>query len=195
VREAPAPREHGVRRVPDQLPGQKLPDAHGSELPEPQNVKPLPDWLPEAWTAMQARPAVGHAVDAHHEGLRAQVEHPSLALVAYIASIEAVSNMVFKRERCPECNTVTGVAAGFRETLKLVTDDATAKWLGTKYGPRSDTVHRGHLHGAETVRGAFGFLWNDPAREFESALWPIRSASRKLLILALRNGLPERRAL
>jgi hypothetical protein len=189
VRDGPAPHDWGVRQVPEQIWWQKETDGVEPDDPptQPRNLTAVPDWLPGAWTVMQNRPKLGYALDVYHEGLRAQLEHPSLALVAFVASVEAISNMLFITERCSECGSHKGVAARFRATLRLVADEATAEQLGKAYSPRSRTVHQGRLHGAETTQGAHGFSWNDPAREFEWGLWAMRKASGDLLRLALRD--------
>ncbi len=195
VREAPAPIEWGVRQVPDRLCWQHWPDGDVSPAAKPRNLVTVPAWAADAWRQMQRRPRLAHAVAAFHEGLRAQVEHPSLALVAFIASVETVADLLFKQERCPQCRSHKDVAARFRATLRLVTDEQEAMRLGAAYGPRSLTVHQGRLHGGETMPGVVGFGWGkDPVREFEwDLLWSMRRVSRDLLRRAVRGELPTAR--
>jgi hypothetical protein len=132
VREAPAPVEWGARQVPDRLWWQQWAAGDGvSPPPEPRNLVTVPEWVTDAWQRMQQRPGLAHAVAVHHEGLRAQVEHPSLALVAFIASVEAVAGLLFKEERCLRCRNHKDVAARFRATLRLVTSDEEAMRLGS----------------------------------------------------------------
>jgi hypothetical protein len=192
VRQAPAPIERGVRQVPDRLWWQQSGyEGDTSPPPEPRNVVTVPDWVPDAWQRMQKRPKLAHAVTAYHEGLRAQFAHPSLALVAFIASVEAVANTLFKEERCPKCGAHRGVAARFRAAVRLVTTDEEAERLGAVYSPRSRTVHQGWLHGGETMPGVLGFSWGeDPVREFERDVWGMRTVSRDLLRRAVRGELP-----
>jgi hypothetical protein len=194
VREAPFPLEGGVRKAPSRLPFDRWPDGIEPDGTEPKDVRTFPDWLSEAWTRMQVRPGLGHAVAAHHEGLRSFQEHPSLALVAFIASVEAISNMLFKEEKCETCAAHTHVTNRFRATLRLVLPDEKANQLGAAYSPRSRTVHQGRLHGSETSPGIFGFSWNDPLREFDwETVYLMATASRDLLRLALERGLPGQR--
>jgi hypothetical protein len=195
VREAPAPVADGVRKAPSRLWWQHWrEDFDASTAPTPRNVKAIPDWVPTAWQQMNNRPQLGHAAAIHHEGLRAQFEHPSFALVAFVASIEAVGSLLFKDERCPECNAHKNVAARFRATLRLVATDEEARRLGAAYSPRSRTVHQGWLHGGETTQGMFNFSWgSNPIREFEWIVWGMRGASRKLLQSAVRGELPASR--
>jgi hypothetical protein len=195
VREAPALISDGVRKAPSRLWWQHwLEDFDASTAPEPRNVKTIPEWASAAWQQMNNRPQLGHAAAIHHEGLRAQFEHPSLALVAFIASIEAVTNLLYRVERCPECNAHKDVAARFRATLRLVATDEEARRLATAYSPRSRTVHQGRLHGGETIPGVLNFSWGpNPVREFERMVWGMRDASRKLLQSAIRGELPASR--
>jgi hypothetical protein len=173
VRDGPAPVIDGLRTVPRRLWWYKwLDDSDASTVPEPQNVKAIPDWVTGAWQQMKERPRLAQAVAIHHEGLCAQFEHPSLALVAFIASVEAISNLLFKEERGPGCNNHKDVADRFRATLRFAMTDEEAQFLGSAYSPRSYTVHQGRLHGAETSPGAFGFRWgDDPIREFDYMVW------------------------
>jgi hypothetical protein len=196
VREAPAPVAHGVRQTPSRLWWQHWPeDFYTSTAPESRNVKTIPNWVSAALEYMNKRPQLGHAVAVHHEGLCAQLEHPSLALIAFVASIEAVANLLFREERCPECNAHRNVAARFRATLRLVATDEEARHLGAAYSPRSRTVHQGWLHGGETTPGMLSFSWGvNPIREFEWMVWGMRAASRKLLQRAVRGELPASRA-
>jgi len=195
VREAPARIADGVRKAPSRLWWQQWgEDFDASREPELRNVKTMPDWASAAWQQMNSRPQLGHAVAVHHEGLRAQFEHPSLALVAFIASIEAVANLLFREERCSECNAHKDVAARFRATLRLVATDEEATRLDAAYSPRSRTVHQGWLHGGETTPGMFNFSWGaNPIRDFEWMVWGMRAASRRLLESAVRGELPASR--
>jgi hypothetical protein len=195
VREAPAPVVDGVRRAPSRLWWQHwAEDIDASTAAEPRNVTTIPNWISAAWQHMKDRPQVGHAVAVHHEGLRAQFEHPSLSLIAFVASIEAVANLIFKEERCPECNAHKDVAARFRAALRLVASDEEARRLGAAYVPRSKTVHQGRLHGGETTLGMFNFSWGaDPIREFDWMVWGMRTTSRKLLQMAVRGELAASR--
>jgi hypothetical protein len=195
VRDGPTPASDGLRTVPHRLWWHNwLDDLDASEVPEPRNVKVIPDWVAGAWKRMKERPRLAHAVAIHHEGLRAQSEHPSLALVAFIASVEAISNLLFKEERCPECKNHKHVADRFRATLRFAVTDEEAELLGSAYSPRSYTVHQGRLHGAETSPGAFRFRWgSDPIRQFDYMVWGMRAASRKLLQRAVSGELPTSR--
>ncbi len=193
VREQPAPLESGVRHVPKNLWWQEPPNGWSEDPVEPQ-VKSLPDWLPAGWQRMRARPRLASAATVYHEGLRAFSNHPSLALVAFIAAVEALANLLFKEVRCQECKAPRHVADRFRATLRLVLPDEEADRLGMAYSPRSLTVHQGRLFGRETVSGAFGFALHDPIRAFDwYTVHTMGRASAALLRLALQHGLPSSR--
>jgi hypothetical protein len=194
VRESPRPLEWGVAHVPDRLfwVPEELNSANVSESSEPLEI---PDWADTAWKAVQNKPWLSHAVAAFHEGMRASHVHPSLALIAFVASIEAVSQRVFHESLC-SCGTHEDVAAKYRETLKLVLPENEAIELGESYKPRSHTVHQGRLHGYEPTVGHFEMnLWgNSQGAAFQwTTLRRTESASRMLLTRALKGELPTKR--
>ena len=191
VRESPAPRPWGIRKAPPRLSWQKERDLPvASETPSAVQVFPAD--LASAWNEMTRRPWLAHAVGSYHEGLLTDSPHPSLALVAYVAAIEAVANRLFTESRCPTCEAHENVAARFRAALRLVLDESEAERLGSIYNPRSLTVHQGRLHGSETVPGSFGFGFHNPEQGFLVKVLQLRRAARELLLLALRGQLPHK---
>jgi len=141
-----------------------------------------------------AHPWLAAAVTSYHEGVQAALKHPSLALVAYIAAIEAVSSRLLAASRCTECQSSTHIRARFQATIRLVRDDATAAFLGAAYRPRSKTVHQGILHGGELRRGHVAHTWGrDPIREFEwGTVYQMGRAAHDLLARALQSRLPDK---
>jgi hypothetical protein len=194
VREAPAPRQWGIRKAPPRLSWQKENDflsaqaAHAASAP----VQVFPVDLVSSWDEMTSRPWLAHAIGAYHEGLLTDSTHPSLALIAYVAAIESVANRLFTQSRCPTCNAQEQVAGRFRAALKLVLDESEAERLGGAYNPRSLTVHQGRLHGFETVPGSAGFGFHNPEHGFFVTVRQMRRAARELLLLALRRQLPSK---
>jgi hypothetical protein len=172
----------------------EIPGIDWDEKVSPNVAWVPPDWLDPAWDQMRQRQWLAHAVVAHHEGLTAQLEHPSLSLVSFISSIEAVSNRLFIEERCTTCDAYRYVKARFTATLRLVVSDEDAESLGAAYNSRSVTVHRGRLHGSDIAPGTHGFFWNGDPRTFDtSTVYPMAAASRRLLRRALRRELPTAR--
>jgi hypothetical protein len=195
VRESPAPLDWGVRHVPARVPWldeRFLPTSEG----EPVVDREIPSWANDAWRVMSRNRRVADAVAAFHEGMRAEYTHPSLAHVSFVASIEAISQMLFREERCSECKAHRHVAATFRETLGIVLDENEVEELAAAYSPRSYTVHRGRLYGYESAVGSFRHgIW--PVDEKDVFRWNtvyrIRNASRALLTKALNQALPPKR--
>jgi hypothetical protein len=193
LREAPAPLEWGRRTVPETNPWEPMPGQLGDH-PTPAIWTP-PSWLDDAWNRVQSMPWLAHALSAHHEGLRAQYEHPSLALVAFIGAIEAVSNRMWIVHRCEACGGHIGIAARFRATLRVVLPPDDADFLGRAYKPRSKTVHEGHLHGGEATAGVYsiGLFSPDSALTFEwGVVYRMGRASEALLMRAVSGGLPTK---
>ncbi|HML01611.1 MAG TPA: hypothetical protein VK428_15615 [Acidimicrobiales bacterium] len=199
VLEAPTPLGMGERRIPESgHPAYSpMPTGHFAEPPsEPESLWQPSSWVTKAWDEMARHPWLAHAVIIHHEGQLLDDEHPSLALVAYVSSIEAISNRLFEDRRCETCGSHLYVAARFRETLALVVGGNQLARLATAYGDRSTSVHQGRLHGSDSAPGSWGIIWNDPERTFDlQVVLGMRAASKALLVLAFSDGLPPRRTL
>jgi hypothetical protein len=165
----------------------------------PFNDLELPVWRNTAWALVQKKPWLGHSLVAFREGLRAESNHPSLALVALMASIESIAARLFTTAKCATCETRLNVSAGFRAAVALALDDPEDIALVQRaYGPRrSKTVHEGRLHSHEFLEGAwFGGGWGGDAElDFRRLLWRARKAARALLLLALQDNLPAKRSL
>ncbi|WP_446214004.1 hypothetical protein [Micromonospora sp. IBSANI012] len=115
--------------------------------------------------------------------------------MAFIASIEAISQLLYREDRCDACKGHLHIAAKFRQTLRLVLNDDEATELGAAYSSRSHTVHRGRLHGTETTTGALSMsLWSrDSASEFQwQVLRKMSRASSSLLKVAIQDRLPKK---
>jgi hypothetical protein len=125
----------------------------------------------------------------HQEGLLVMREHPSLALLSFVASIETLAALSEKLERCKSCNVVIGSTARFKRIIATVLPDDEARYLGVAYDRRSRTVHDSRLHGRELVAGGWGEMslyLPDKALNFEAGLVrTAQKASRALLWRAL----------
>jgi hypothetical protein len=194
LRESPRERVEGQSL---EIPERPWWDAR-SDVPEQGQTggferQPAPDWLNQAWDALNADPITEDALLVHHEGLVLQQEgHESMAMIAFVSSIEAIGAKLGRLKRCPECNTMIGSAERFRRALALVMPDENERKALAKlvYGRRSTTAHAGRLHGAETAAGTLlwgSFLSVDEAFHFKMHLYAIRKASRDLLLLVLRD--------
>lgn len=158
----------------------------------------VPDWLDAAWAALQNSTSLSAAVDVFLEAKYAEERHPSLAVVAYTSSIETIASMLYKHQRCPECNGQQNIAYGFRSALREVLSEDAANELDALYRSRSKTVHAGKLHGGETTPGLLsaGLFSGDTTEDFRSRKLPLlRQVARVLLTRALLGELPPRRDL
>ncbi|MFI7160484.1 hypothetical protein [Micromonospora chalcea] len=158
----------------------------------------IPEWADTAWRMIQTKSRVADAVAIHHEGLRSEVSHPSLALVAFIAAIEGISQIIYREERCTTCRSHLDISAKFRETLRLVLNEEEAAALEVAYSPRSLTVHRGRLHGSEIAAGSISAVFNvwsanNPLDFQMTTVRKMAEASGQLLQLALQDQLPAKK--
>jgi hypothetical protein len=159
----------------------------------------VPDWGPQAWQRLGSKPWLAQVILAFREGLRAQPQHPSLALVAYMSAIEGIASRLFTTTKCAKCDARLNIAAGFRAAVALVlTDDEDRQMVQSAYGPRrSKTVHEGRLHSHEIAEGApFLMPWGrNDSLEFQGILWRTRTAAQALCWSALTGQLPPKRSL
>jgi hypothetical protein len=125
-----------------------------------------------------------NALTAYYEGLLVEDSHPSLALLAFVAAIEAVGKELHPSARPTE---------RFQRALRLVATEPEADVLRRAYAARSETVHEAAIHGREAARGAPSlpsFFGLDPFSGFElEVVGQLNRLSRNLLHLALRGEL------
>lgn len=172
----------------------------GATVPEPREISDItessverktvqvPSWANLAWRLTESRPEVARALRVHYEGLQMHYRHPSFALLAYVGSIEALGEKLYKPQHCEKCGTMIGSIERFRKALGLVAPENDVKRL-TKvvYPRRSETAHKGQLHGIESMFGAtfpgfFETLIPDSPMNFGfGILREIRQANRNLL--------------
>jgi len=154
----------------------------------------IPQWVEAAWGRLEAEVDLVRAMTAHLEGMRVEHDHPSLALIAYVAAIEALGN---RRglTRCDKCNQVTGSTSRFSETLARVLPAKLSRQLAY-YSRRSNTAHSAEFHGFESLVGLrptpFANTSDQARADFHWRHVPIlRAASRELLLRALAQGAPR----
>lgn len=154
----------------------------------------LPPWLGLAWTILRDSEESRNILAIYYEGIRVKDQHPSLALVAYVAAIESIGAAYVPLEMCECGQAQVGATRRFRAALEKVMTPDSAKHLTQSYTSRSKTVHDGRLHGAEGTGSALaraGFFARDPGWEFQYLeLGRIEDACQKLLKLKLSNDLP-----
>ncbi|MBT8226375.1 MAG: hypothetical protein HKP61_04220 [Dactylosporangium sp.] len=150
----------------------------------------VPTWLPRAEATLNENTKLLHAVLVHQEGASLCREHSSMALISFVAAIEAVAQVAKKPERCQECKSVLGSADRFRNAVREVLSEPEAELLAAAYGSkRSKTVHQGRLHGLELEYGGWGsmslFVPDDSFTFSMRTVSVAQRASRSLLLRVL----------
>lgn len=59
----------------------------------------MPEWLTPAWEVTENNTVAANALTAYYQGTLIQQDHPSLALLAFVASIEAIGKSLDPTER------------------------------------------------------------------------------------------------
>jgi hypothetical protein len=184
VRHLPTPASRALTAIPERDPfedASKVPaDTTASTL------SALPSWLSEAWKRLDSDADLANAVGVHYEGLALREQHPSFAVVAFVAAIETVGAIDKPPARCETCNGLPGAIERFRTGLRHVMADGKARALAKDvYQRRSETAHSGALHGSERHRGALpymGFFGRPPEDDFSwSIAGRVENASRAVL--------------
>ena len=145
----------------------------------------LPDWISKSWDRLDEADFGGRvqpALSLWHEGILLQPEHPSLAMVSFVAALEqsALSTPGLTRNLRPgEKFWLAAESAATAEEIQQLQDAKI-------YGKRSKTAHGSALHGIEQE---FGFMLlqpigsEDPTYKFVfQTLQLIRNVSRRCLI-------------
>lgn len=123
-----------------------------------------------------------YAVDAYYEALRVLAEHPTLAALLLVTVIEGIGARIARGAGDG------GAKDDFRVGLGVLPPEQATALASTAYRLRSQTAHRGMLHGAES---AFGYLHDsdfriDAAERFEEDdLGAIHRAARASLLHAV----------
>ena len=190
VRVAPRLTSHGPAHVPDSIliPSSNYPG--GNPQVGQQVAEDLPEWFSPAWIRLDDAKFGSKFVPClsiWHEGIMLQAEHPSLSFMAYVASIEQASHLLFpgrKFERDSE---------RFWAAVEIVVSPEALGQIKeiNPYGKRSATVHGGGLHGIESE---FGHMLlppigkGDPIHNFVfDHLRQMARASRDVLLRTLQQ--------
>jgi hypothetical protein len=172
-------------RVPDAVlrPLERVPN-HNPQIGM-RAEEPLPSWIPGAWNRIEDGTEDKRTVSAlafWHQGVLLMPQHPSFALLAFVACIEALG---------PE--TAAGESDRFWKAVDRVAmpDEIALLKRARVYNLRSSTGHGGALHGIESQFGARLFLpinREDPVEEFMfSTLRLTARLSRQALLQTLMD--------
>jgi len=142
VRSAPSPCTQQPPSVPQSWPA---PADWLRDPPLPPVEEPLPDIIEQLASRVAHDRALASALSLWHEGILVRRQHPSLALVCFVACIEALAG--------PEPNE----RKQFWNLVASVTEPDELRYLrqrrGDIYRLRSLTAHGSRLHGSEMIFG------------------------------------------
>lgn len=203
VRESPRDSPHAGQALPDDA--SPPPNWGHSLLDEPQHglrdEEPLPGWVQPIWSYLdQSSRAqeVSAALSLWHQGILLTPEHPSFALVAFVASIEQASRVMSELSHLPS-EPKGGNRFWFAVGLVAAADQLSELKKMDVYGMRSSIAHGGKIHGLETAFGSMVLpAWashdkSDPISTFVHGTVPsLARLSRDLLLrlcISLTTGL------
>lgn len=156
IRTAPRNREQYGARVPESLdhPNRRL---RRQWTPDPVATT-IPLWVEPAWNYLSAHASLHRALAVWHQGLMVESANPSLALVAYVGSLEqVVDNRTIRSSFKPELRVHREKAEGrFKAAVErfATNADRAALLSANAYRLRSLTAHGKGLHAHEMSYGA-----------------------------------------
>ena len=149
----------------------------------------LPGWFRDALQAARSggdgEQLVERVLLMHHEGLLLAREHPSLALLAFVAAIESIAAADERLARCDTCRSITGSTARFKRAVGRVLEEDEAAQLAHAYDRRSRTVHDARLHGRENLSGTLGTMSlyePDEAIRFEMGILVLAQKASRAIV-------------
>lgn len=162
LREGPRPVEWGPIHLPDVTP---LGLVKRDRFSEQTNAQPFISTnidsarLSRMWRRCLEDDSLGAPVEAYYEAVSLRDEHPSFALVGFVAAIEEVGKLLIEApttERCPTCKKekTSGSAERFRAALRLVLPEEKLQDVSRDlYRWRSGTAHAGRTYAWESSFG------------------------------------------
>lgn len=173
----------------------ELLDAEVPEVPFDRRPIEVPGWVGLAWSALGADHGLDQALALYYEGAQLRVSHPSIALVAFVGTIESVARTAL--ERCQCCGQWKGSTRRFKEALAEVLTTQESEELGRLYDSRSKTAHAGKLFGFEATFnvGDHGhFIPRDGPLDFALRLTYLAQHAAGLLLVRCFEEAAEGRA-
>jgi len=157
----------------------------GPNIPFDRSPVEVPAWLGTAWDAIASNRPLEQALDLYYEGAQIKDAHPSMALLAFVGTIESLARA--GRERCSCCSQYLGSTRRFKDALAEVLTPREAVELGSLYEMRSKTAHAGTLFGFEATFNVIGHpRFIPPDGQFE-ALRLTTEAKRAAGLLLVRR--------
>lgn len=168
-----------------------------------ENAEPLniDDRMINNWGFFEKNKTLTDSFEMFAEGIRIEKEHPSLAHIAYVASIERIGTDITPPKECAglhgdntihceNCIRIKGASAAFKSALRLTMSQSKAKqFMKQSYGKRrSKTVHEAVLHGAENKRGSsMHHSMVDDYSYFNFEVGRVREIARAILLEAIEK--------
>lgn len=154
---------------------------------------PVPQWLSDAYSTLQEDHELRDSVVAFHEALRLSKKHPSMSMLAFVATIESVGKRNVPLRKCEtsdQCTAMVGYGDRVVKSLERVLHKAEIKNLYNIYDLRSRVAHDGSLVGYDRLLGVdrlASLFAADPSHDLELNLWVLMKACRRLLTLELHG--------
>lgn len=144
-----------------------------------------------AWRTLNASVRLQNAIDIYLEARYLEERHQTMALVAYVAAIEAIANILFER---PKDKSIT---KAFKAAIRVVLPEPEAADLDRVYSWRSTTVHQGRLHGneAQSFGPATDIFGVNAFSNLTSLLPVLGDTAKRLLTMGVLGQLPPKRRL
>ncbi|ROP26956.1 hypothetical protein [Pseudokineococcus lusitanus] len=168
--------------VPEVLPWNSAttwtPDGDWRESVERLSV---PAWLDREWpkvVGVRAAVRLRNGLSMYMEGRYVERRHPTLASVAYVATIEAVGAALIGVRKSQDLLK----ADLFKQAITLVLDQRDIDSLQAAYAARSRAVHDARLYGLEVEGGATSHMYG-----FASGQLPYAYGEMPILALAARR--------
>jgi hypothetical protein len=172
----------------------------GREPATPRVDIELPTWLGTGWNQLKENPRLSVTASFWHQGLLAAPAHPSLALVAFTAAIEGLTDLLAESgeeipdmRHCKTCKSSSGATSRVKAACALVGDPAVTRALHKLYDRRSKTAHGAQLHGIEDAAGdVFSLIYGPGDSESGTAAKLTPSAGNSRQAFALTELLAAR---
>ena len=156
----------------------------------------LPDWIETAYRYVGDNIEAKNALAMYNQGILVEYEHPTLALLAYTASLETIGVLLAKGEGATkkEIQRLRKKERFTKAVTFAVTDEELVKKVVGMYKTRGDSAHEAVLFGDES---GYGTSNSSPSIfQMNSANWlfrhmplaDVKSVNRKALVKLFREN-------
>jgi hypothetical protein len=175
------PQNRGLDELNLKPPGEIEPPEDENLLAKPVNVSVEP-WMSGAMHRLPQDQWLGNAVSTFHEGMLLYKDHPSFALLAFVASCDAIGHRIVRHAKPGQ---------RVRAALNTVLTEAETAELWQAYAHRNYTAHEARLHGDELSYGLSRTTFLSSRNLGMQFTWGLlrsfRDATRDVLLRVLIN--------